>query len=112
MSPGQRILHLLEHLDAHDAPRGAAVVAASSFFEHVFPPFPGDLGVTLGAAVGFARAWSTPLHVSAAVLGGTLGASVAWTFGRWLERRSHFPKHPWVARAHDEALRRGRVWRA
>jgi membrane protein DedA with SNARE-associated domain len=105
MSPGQRILHLLERLDAHDAPRGAAVIAASSFLEHIFPPFPGDLGVTLGAAVGFARGWSTPLLFAAAVLGGAVGACVAWAFGRWLERRSHHPKHPWVARAHDEALR-------
>ena len=104
MSPGQRILQLLERLDAHDAPRGAAVVAVSSFLEHVFPPFPGDLGVTLGAAVGFARGWSTPLLFAAAVLGGALGSCVAWYFGRWLEHRSHFPKRPWVARAHDEAL--------
>lgn len=104
MSPGQHILQLLERLDAHDAPRGAGVIAASSFLEHVFPPFPGDLGVTLGAAVGFARGWSTPAMFAAAVLGSAVGSCVAWSFGRWLEHRSHFPKHPWVARAHDEAL--------
>lgn len=104
MNPGQRVLELLERLDAHDAPLGAAIISASSFLEHVFPPFPGDLGVTLGAAVGFAREWPIYVMFPAAVLGSTLGSTVAWTFGRWLERRSHFPKHPWVARAHEQVL--------
>lgn len=104
MNPGQRVLELLERLDAHDAPLGAAIITASSFLEHVFPPFPGDLGVTLGAAVGFAREWPIYVMFPAAVLGSTLGSTVAWTFGRWLEHRSHFPKHPWVARAHAQVL--------
>ncbi len=104
MHPGQHILHALERLDAHDVTKGAALIAASSAFEHVFPPFPGDLGVTLGAAVGFARAWSLPVMFGAAVSGSIAGSAVAWLFGRWLERRSHFPRHPWVARAHDRAL--------
>ncbi|MFO0649622.1 MAG: DedA family protein [Polyangiales bacterium] len=104
MNPGQRVLELLERLDAHDAPLGAAIITASSFLEHVFPPFPGDLGVTLGAAVGFAREWPIYVMFPAAVLGSTLGSTVAWTFGRWLEHRSHFPKHPWVARAHEQVL--------
>jgi membrane protein DedA with SNARE-associated domain len=109
MNPGEHLLTLLQRLDAHDAPLGAAIIATSSFLEHVFPPFPGDLGVTLGAAVGFARAWPVYVMFPAAVFGGTLGALVAWSFGRWLERRSHHPKHPWVARAHERVLDATRV---
>ncbi len=104
MNPGQRVLELLERLDARDAPLGGAIIALSAFLEHIFPPFPGDLGVTLGAAVGFSRGWPVYVLFACAVLGGSLGSAVAWAFGRWLERRSHFPKHPWVARMHDRVL--------
>ncbi len=117
MSPGHALLALLDRLDTHDAPLGAALVAASSFLEHVFPPFPGDLGVTLGAAVGFARAWPVALLFAASLLGAAVGAAVAWRFGAWLEDRARTaPPAGWLRRAHDgaldatEALDRRGVW--
>ncbi|MBL8603776.1 MAG: DedA family protein [Myxococcales bacterium] len=85
----------------------AAFVGGAAFLEHVFPPVPGDLGVTVGAAVGFAslHAWSSWawLYVSA-VLGSALGAVVAYGFGRWLRRHSDQALHPWLVTLRGQAL--------
>lgn len=104
MTPGEFLLRLIERLDHGSSHAVVALVAASSLAEHVFPPVPGDLGVTVGAAVAFARGWFVPAVFFAAVAGSVAGSSLAWLFGRWLETRTHHPKHPWVARAHDRAL--------
>jgi membrane protein DedA with SNARE-associated domain len=106
---GRKVLEFLAHLDGDDTWIATLLVAASSVLEHVFPPFPGDLGVTLGAAVSFARAWPIAPVFAAAVGGSVLGASLTWHFGRWLEAHTRQPReqplHPRIARIHDEVMR-------
>lgn len=81
-----------------------AVVAAASALEHVFPPLPGDLIVTLGAAVAFAHRGIAPLCYVAALLGSALGAMVTYAVGRWLSHRGEQPRPGWAHRLHDGAM--------
>lgn len=103
MSPGARLLELLQRLDGHEG-AALAFVAVIAFLEYVAPPVPGDLGVTLGAALAFARGWFVPWFFLAALGGSALGSAVTWRFGAWLERRSRTPMHPRIAQLHDGAL--------
>lgn len=100
MSPGSTLLDHLQRLDGNSVLVVLAVVAAASFIEHVLPPVPGDLGVTVGASIAFARGWSIPPFFCAALAGSLLGAALAWRLGRWLERRTDAPTHPRLLALH------------
>lgn len=89
----------LMHAGHGGALRVAAFVAGSSFVENVMPPYPGDLAVTLGAAVAVSRHWSLPGVYACAVGGGLAGATCAWAFGRWLSGPARRVHRPWVERA-------------
>jgi membrane protein DedA with SNARE-associated domain len=98
VTPGRLLLEALQHLDTHDAPLGACFVGLSAMLEHVFPPFPGDLGVTLGAALGIARGWPVALLFLAAMAGAFVGSFVTWTVGRWIAAQTHKTQTPWMVR--------------
>jgi membrane-associated protein len=70
-----------------------ALLFGAAFIEHVFPPFPGDLLVVLGAwyAVQGQLAW--PLVFVAVTAGSVAGAWVDHRVGAWLGRRlEHDPR--------------------
>lgn len=91
----------LAEIVSQAGPYAPAVLMLASFMEHVFPPFPGDLLVLLGAwfAVHGELSWSvTFLSVTA---GAVVGAGLDWRIGKWLgtklehsvEVRSFFGGH-------------------
>jgi membrane protein DedA with SNARE-associated domain len=63
------------------------VLLLASFIEYVFPPFPGDLLVVLGAWYAVQGIVSWPVAFMDATLGAVLGALVDYAFGRWLGPR-------------------------
>ncbi|MEL6180682.1 MAG: DedA family protein [Myxococcota bacterium] len=71
----------IQHLD----PRlGYLVLALAATIEYLFPPFPGDTVVVLGAVLIEVANWSMPAVLVAATLGSVLGAALNVEVGRWL----------------------------
>ncbi|MEZ4405611.1 MAG: VTT domain-containing protein [Polyangiales bacterium] len=102
---GHELLRLIEHFGARHPALLVLLIAASAYVEHVFPPWPGDLAVTLGVAVGLARELPLAFLYAVAVAGSVAGAMTTYAFGRWLARTTDRPRHPWVQRVHDGAMR-------
>jgi membrane-associated protein len=87
-----RLTQVLADAVAQTGPLAPVVLFAASFIEYVFPPFPGDLVVVLGAwyAVQGQLSWAATF---AATTGGALaGAWLDWkvgeALGRSLEQRA------------------------
>ncbi len=74
----------LSDVVAHTGPFAPAVLVGASFVEYVFPPFPGDTIVLLGAWYAAHGALSWPAAFAAVTLGAVLGAWVDWRIGRAL----------------------------
>jgi membrane-associated protein len=68
-------------------PFAPAILFLASFAEYVFPPFPGDLVVVLGAWYAVEGTVSWPLAYVAVTAGAVLGAILDWAVGRWLGPR-------------------------
>ncbi len=85
------VLHdLVAALSRATAVTGAwapAVLFFATFVEHVFPPFPGDLLVVLGAWYAVQGELSWPLTFACAGLGAIAGGWVDHRIGAWLGRR-------------------------
>lgn len=101
---GRHLLDLVNRAGDARPDLVAAVLALASALEHVFPPIPGDLIVTLGAAVAFAHGGTAVLCYAAALLGSALGAMVTYAVGRWLSHRGEKPRPGWAHRLHDGAM--------
>jgi membrane-associated protein len=93
VTPLERLSAALTDAVARTGSLAPAILFAASFAEYVFPPFPGDLVVVLGAwyAVQGQISWAATF---AATTGGALaGAWLDWrvgaALGRRLERRAH-----------------------
>lgn len=78
--------HLAE-IVAHTGPYAPAVLFLASFTEHVFPPFPGDLLVLLGAWYAVQGELSWPVTILSVTAGAVIGAGLDWRIGRWLGGR-------------------------
>lgn len=68
-------------------PFAPAILLFASFVEYVFPPFPGDLVVVLGAWYAVQGTISWPLAYAAVTAGAVLGSLVDYAAGRWLSGR-------------------------
>ncbi len=68
-------------------PAAPAILFAASLAEYVFPPFPGDLLVVLGAWYAVQGAISWPLAFTAVTGGAVAGAALDHAVGRWLGSR-------------------------
>lgn len=87
MDPLSRLAEQLADLLAHTGPAAPAILFAASLVEYVFPPFPGDLLVVLGAWYAVQGVISWPLAFLALTAGALVGAALDHQVGRWLAPR-------------------------
>lgn len=92
-----RLTELLRQLLERTGPAAPALLFLAAFLEYVFPPFPGDLLVVLGAWYATHGELSWPVTFAAVTAGAVCGAAADWRLGRWLGARI------------DERAGRGRV---
>jgi membrane-associated protein len=83
----RRLAELLAELLHRTGPAAPLLLFLAAFIEYVFPPFPGDLLVVLGAWYATHGELSWPVTFVAVTLGAVLGAAVDWRVGRWLGAR-------------------------
>lgn len=63
---------------------GLLLLGASAMFEYVFPPFPGDTVVLVGAVLIPRAGWPFWAVFAAVMVGTSLGATIDWAVGLWL----------------------------
>jgi membrane-associated protein len=81
VGPVDRLAALLTDVVEHTGPFAPAVLFGASFVEYVFPPFPGDTIVVLGAWYAVRGAISWPVAFIAVTLGAVAGAWLDWRVG-------------------------------
>ncbi len=84
MSSLDRAAEVLYDVVARTGPYAPAVLFGASLVEYVFPPFPGDTIVLLGAWYAAQGALSWPTAFAAVTAGAMLGAWIDWRAGRAL----------------------------
>ncbi len=88
----ERLVAFLAAIVAHTGPYAPLVLFGASFVEYVFPPFPGDTIVLLGAWYAVHGSTSWPVVFGSVTLGAVAGAFLDWRVGRALapalERRT------------------------
>ncbi len=84
VGPVDRLATFLADVVVHTGPFAPVVLFGASFVEYVFPPFPGDTIVILGAWYALHGAISWPGAFSAVTLGAVAGAWLDWWVGRSL----------------------------
>ncbi len=93
MSPLERFAQVLSEALARTSALAAPVLFFGSFVEYVFPPFPGDTLVLLGAWYAVHGVLSWPMTFLAVTAGALAGASLDWragvALGRRLDRGAH-----------------------
>lgn len=77
----------LSDLLARTGPAAPLLLFFAAFVEYVFPPFPGDALVVLGAWYATHGKLSWPLTFAMVTAGAVAGASADYAFGRWLGGR-------------------------
>jgi membrane-associated protein len=81
------LAELLTHAAAVTGPWAPLVLFLATFVEHVFPPFPGDLLVVLGAWYAVQGQLSWPLLLLYGTAGALAGSWVDHRAGAWLGHR-------------------------
>jgi membrane-associated protein len=84
VGPFERVVQVLEQVVARTGGAAPAVLFGASFVEHVFPPFPGDTVVLLGAWYAARGELSWPAAFAAVTGGAVTGAWLDWRVGRAL----------------------------
>ncbi len=82
MGTVDRLAALLTDVVVHTGRFAPAVLFGASFVEYVFPPFPGDTIVVLGAWYAAHGALSWPAAFAAVTAGAVAGAWLDWRVGR------------------------------
>jgi membrane-associated protein len=83
----ERLFDLLSHAVERTGPLAPVILFGASLIEYVFPPFPGDALVLLGAWYAVHGQISWPLAFAAVTAGALLGATIDWRIGRYLGAR-------------------------
>jgi len=83
----RRLAEMLADLLNRTGPAAPLLLFLAAFVEYVFPPFPGDLLVVLGAWYATHGRLSWPVTFVAVTGGAVVGAAVDWRVGRWLGAR-------------------------
>ena len=93
MGPFERLVAAITDAITRTGPLAPVILFGASFIEYVFPPFPGDLVVVLGAWYAVHGQISWPATFLATTAGAVVGAWVDWrvgaALGQTLERRAH-----------------------
>jgi membrane-associated protein len=93
VDPFERLVAAITDAITRTGPFAPAILFGASFIEYVFPPFPGDLVVVLGAWYAVQGHISWVATFVATTAGAVLGAWADWrvgaALGRTLERRAH-----------------------
>jgi membrane-associated protein len=93
VTPLSRLAQALADGITRTGPLAPAILFFASFVEYVFPPFPGDLVVVLGAWYAVNGQISWPATFTATTAGALAGAWLDWrvgrTLGRHLDQRAH-----------------------
>ena len=116
MPTASGLVEWLTRAAAESGPWAPAVLFGAAFIEHVFPPFPGDLLVVLGAWYAVHGELSWPMMLAVTTAGAVAGAWVDYRLGAWigarLERRAGRSRLLTPARllAFDVASRRYGPW--
>jgi membrane-associated protein len=91
----ERLVAAITDAITRTGPLAPAILFGASFVEYVFPPFPGDLVVVLGAWYAVQGQISWTATFAATTAGAVAGAWVDWrigaALGRSLGRRAHRP---------------------
>jgi membrane-associated protein len=69
------------------SPLAPAILFGATLVEYVFPPFPGDMVVVLGAWWAVQGDVSWPAAFAAVTAGALAGAWIDWRLGRWIGQR-------------------------
>jgi membrane protein DedA with SNARE-associated domain len=99
-----RLYVLFSDVLARTGPAAPLLLFFAAFIEYLFPPFPGDALVVLGAWYATHGQLSWPVTFACVTAGAMAGAAVDWRIGRWLGARID-------ARAATGMLDRGKVER-
>lgn len=83
----RRLAEMLAELLDRTGPAAPLLLFLAAFIEYLFPPFPGDLLVVLGAWYATHGKLSWPVTFAAVTAGAVLGAAIDWRVGRWLGAR-------------------------
>jgi membrane-associated protein len=100
-----RVVELLTEAMSRTGPYAPVVLFGASFVEHVFPPFPGDALVVLGAWYAVQGSLSWPATLAAVTAGAVAGAALDWKIGRVLGPRVEARA---AARGQESSLRLAR----
>jgi membrane-associated protein len=87
VSPIDRLAQILTETLAGTGAYAPAILFFGSFVEYVFPPFPGDTVVVIGAWYAVHGKLSWPLTFAAVILGAVGGAFIDYQVGAVLGRR-------------------------
>jgi membrane-associated protein len=95
VTPLQRLVASLSDAMAHAGGLAPVILVGATFVEYVFPPFPGDLVVVLGAWWAVQGHLSWPATFAAVTTGAIAGAWIDYRVGAWiggrLEARATLP---------------------
>jgi len=83
----QGLAETLAEWMARTGPYAPLLLFFAAFVEYLFPPFPGDALVVLGAWYATHGQLSWPVTFAAVTAGAVAGAAVDWRIGRWLGER-------------------------
>ena len=83
----QELARTLGDVAAVTGPWAPLILFGATFIEHVFPPFPGDLLVVLGAWYAVHGAIGWPLLLVVTTAGAVAGAWLDYRIGAWLGAR-------------------------
>ena len=91
---------------------GFLCLALASVLEYLFPPFPGDTVVLIGASLSESVGWSLMGVVVAVMFGNVLGAWLVFEMGRWMGTAK---EGTWLYRLRQRpslsrAIARSHVW--
>ena len=87
MTPLQRLVASLSDAMAQAGGLAPVILFGATFVEYVFPPFPGDLVVVLGAWWAVEGHISWPATFAAVTAGAIAGAWIDYQVGAWIGRR-------------------------
>jgi membrane protein DedA with SNARE-associated domain len=83
----EKLRELMEEARSNPGLLEYSLLGMGAMVEYVFPPFPGDVVVLLGAFLVGKYHWSLPLVLVAVNVGSAIGLSADYAFGRWVGKR-------------------------